>query len=212
MSDYINSAIPEFIRDPAKTAVVMIDLEEARSRPELQSFQDIVCRHDPFIEQCRDMGIQIVRVRFVGRSHARLSEIGPLGPIAQPSDMQMVKSTPSLFDRGYVVAEDALCHAFLKYSDNAECHHQHQKPQDALHERGIDTLLLTGFYADVCVRCTAYDGLAEGFNVCVLKGLTRSGGSNEIRTNSAFESMARSNIPVAEADGVLRHMRSMKTA
>ena len=43
-----------------------------------------------------------------------------------------------------------------------------------LRTRGIDTLVLAGTTTPNCVRSTAYDGLARGFNVAVLRDATSS--------------------------------------
>lgn len=43
-----------------------------------------------------------------------------------------------------------------------------------LRARGIDTLVLAGTTTPNCVRSTAYDGLARGFNVAVLRDATSS--------------------------------------
>lgn len=43
-----------------------------------------------------------------------------------------------------------------------------------LRARGIGTLVLAGTTTPNCVRSTAYDGLARGFNVAVLRGATSS--------------------------------------
>jgi nicotinamidase/pyrazinamidase len=43
-----------------------------------------------------------------------------------------------------------------------------------LHARGIDTVYVAGLARDFCVRASAVDAAAEGFNVIVLDRLTRA--------------------------------------
>lgn len=49
-------------------------------------------------------------------------------------------------------------------------------PGTTLHGRlqkdDVDTLALSGFFTDQCVRATAYDALAKGYKVCILRDLT----------------------------------------
>ena len=54
-----------------------------------------------------------------------------------------------------------------------------------LRTRGIDTLVLEGTTTPNCVRSTAYDGLARGFNVAVLRDATSSSSPEAQEANLA---------------------------
>ena len=78
-----------------------------------------------------------------------------------------------------------------------------------LRTRGIDTLVLAGTTTPNCVRSTAYDGLARGFNVAVLRDATSSRSPEAQEANLA--DMEAAGIQLIHTDDFaangLRHVR-----
>jgi nicotinamidase/pyrazinamidase len=72
-----------------------------------------------------------------------------------------------------------------------------------LRERGIDSLVIGGLAADVCVRSTALEARALGFDVTVVQDATRGVDVEEGDTERAFEEMRAAGVRFATAEDLL---------
>jgi nicotinamidase-related amidase len=76
--------------------------------------------------------------------------------------------------------------------------------QGELDKRGARNLVVCGLATDYCVRATALDGLAYGYNVTLVKGACR--GVNNQTIASALAEMAAAGVIIVEtaADVILQ--------
>ena len=68
-----------------------------------------------------------------------------------------------------------------------------------LRERGIDTLVVVGLAADFCVKWSATDGRAEGFDVSVVEDATRGIDQNGSLA-AAWQAMNEAGVQVISSD------------
>lgn len=73
-----------------------------------------------------------------------------------------------------------------------------------LERLGIDTLLLTGFYTDLCVKATALDGLGKGYSVSVVRDLTFSSELGVAHKWAALDNMQSRGVDIVSSREV-RH-------
>jgi nicotinamidase/pyrazinamidase len=69
-----------------------------------------------------------------------------------------------------------------------------------LRERGIDSLTIGGLAADVCVRATALEARAKGFDVTLVEDATRGVDVEPGDTDRALEEMRQAGVRFAAAD------------
>jgi nicotinamidase/pyrazinamidase len=72
-----------------------------------------------------------------------------------------------------------------------------------LRERGIDSLVIGGLAADVCVRSTALEARALGFDVTLVQDATRGVDVEEGDTERALDEMRAAGVRFATADDLL---------
>jgi nicotinamidase/pyrazinamidase len=76
-----------------------------------------------------------------------------------------------------------------------------------LQERGVDRLYITGLATDYCVKNTALDALAEGFDVTVVEDAIRGVDVDAGDSDRALEEMKRAGAKLASSKEVLRAVR-----
>jgi nicotinamidase/pyrazinamidase len=76
-----------------------------------------------------------------------------------------------------------------------------------LQERGVDRLYITGLATDYCVKNTALDALAEGFDITVVEDAIRGVDVNAGDSDRALEEMERAGAKLAASKDVLRAVR-----
>jgi len=140
---------PERI-DPAKTALVLIDLQNDYFTPDKLFIPDgarVLERAVRLREWAREKGVTVVHIQQISPAASPIfaagSDGGRIHPIITPREGETVieKTLPSSFDR-------TTLHAFLQ-------------------ARGITTLILAGLMAHMCVETTARGALPLGYAVIV---------------------------------------------
>ncbi|MFW6174598.1 MAG: nicotinamidase [Chloroflexota bacterium] len=71
--------------------------------------------------------------------------------------------------------------------------------EQMLRDRGIESVVVVGLAADVCVRATALDAVRLGFRTIVIKDATRGVDLNEGDTERAFEEMEKAGATLESA-------------
>jgi nicotinamidase/pyrazinamidase len=79
---------------------------------------------------------------------------------------------------------------------------------DALRDRGVDRVYVTGLATDYCVRASAIDAAKEGFDTTVVEDAIRAVNVNPDDGERAIEDMEEAGAKVATADEVLAGARS----
>ena len=72
-----------------------------------------------------------------------------------------------------------------------------------LRDRGVDRVAVCGLATDYCVRASAIDACAEGFEVTVVKDAVRGVDVNEGDSERAFQDMHDAGARIASSDEVL---------
>lgn len=100
--------------------------------------------------------------------------------------------------------------SYSGFGDGVSFHASYPKAKETsilkgeLDKRGVRNLVVCGLATDYCVRATALDGLAYGFNVTLVKGACR--GVNNQTIASALAEMAAAGVIIVEtaADVILQ--------
>ncbi|GAB3675547.1 bifunctional nicotinamidase/pyrazinamidase [Salinisphaera aquimarina] len=82
-------------------------------------------------------------------------------------------------------------------------HRQATGLTEHLRERGIDALFVAGLAADVCVKFTALDALADGFDTTLIVDATRGVDMQEGDTDAAIQAMRQAGVRLADSHDLL---------
>lgn len=161
--------------DPAKSALIVMDMQQAFLRPEFgyvscPSAIDTIPHINAIAAALRAAGGTVVWLKNVHDADTEATWSVMTGMAGEASNARRAASlgvgAPGFaLDPALDVSSDdpvvikRRYSAFLQGSSNLE---------EILRERGIDTLIMTGTTTDVCVESTARDGMMCNFKVIVV--------------------------------------------
>ncbi len=155
----------EFSLSPKTTALVIIDLQYGLIPlpVEPRTFDEVVKRTAQLAEAFRSKGAPVVWVRVDLHNFRRLIVDQPMmdldGPPPPPESVEIVPEAGKRPDE--LLITKRFWGAFDTTSLEAE-----------LHQRGIETIVLTGISTDIGVESTARSAATLGFNVVVVEDAT----------------------------------------
>ncbi len=166
-------AHPFDVMDPAKTALVVIDMQNYFLKPgyqgEVPRARDIVAGINRMAAALRSMGGHIVWIKNAADTGEAWSVFNDRLMTADKRDrrfetMDAAHEGHELWAELEVRPDDAQIvkkrfSAFIQDSSGAEAH---------LRARGIDTLLIAGTATEVCCESSARDGMMLNFNVTMV--------------------------------------------
>ena len=150
-----------------KHALVVIDMlndfigEKATLRCE--NGEKIVPKIRQAIDFCHDYHIQVIHVQDAHRENDADFRVRPIHAIKGTWGSEFIPELQPEEDKGDYVVQKRR-HSAFSYTDF----------DLFLREEGIDTVVLTGVWTNVCVRSTASDALYHGYNVIALSDATAS--------------------------------------
>lgn len=150
-----------------KHALVVIDMlndfigEKATLRCE--NGEKIVTEIRKAIDFCHENNIQVIHVQDAHRENDADFRVRPVHAIKGTWGSEFIPELQPEEDKGDYVVQKRR-HSAFSYTDF----------DLFLREEGIDTVVLTGVWTNVCVRSTASDALYHGYNVIALSDATAS--------------------------------------
>jgi ureidoacrylate peracid hydrolase len=165
--------------DPAKSALIVVDMQQAFLRPEFgyvacPAALDTIPHINALAVAVREAGGTVVWLKNIHDADTEASWSVMTGMAGQVANERRAASlaidAPGFaLDPALDVAPDdpvvvkRRYSAFLQGSSNLE---------EILRARGIDTLIMTGCTTDVCVESTSRDGMMCNFKVIVVSDAT----------------------------------------
>lgn len=179
---------------PRNTALIIVDVQVDFCSPEgksakygggLKHIGTMLPNLKLFHEKISKMGLLTIFTRYISK------EIG------RPSNLELLTSLSKLFP---------VC---VEGTSGSEIYKLHPTPKDImidklyydafagttllaeLRKNGIQNILITGVWTEICVDTTAKRALAEGFNVIILKDLVSTIDERVNRHNTVLEDFDR---------------------
>lgn len=184
----MNASLSDILT-PARTAVLVIDLQKAYCSPEgslakngndISSTQGVIPRIESFLDSARASDVHITFTRMIedpdfmaANARLKINSTGGL-KVASPdsSDLEYEKIRPKPQDSQIIKKTyDALT----------------SELQKILQEKKIKTLVVTGVKTDVCVDTTVRSAFTKGFNVIVPEDLVATTGEKIRNHQSAID-------------------------
>jgi ureidoacrylate peracid hydrolase len=198
--------------DPAKTALVIIDMQNAFLEPggpiEVPAAREIVATINRAAQGCRELGVPVIWIRshhprnggdwrhffdhFV-RPERREAAAAHLSADAHGSQFY---PEMDLRDDDYVVIKNRYS-CFVPGSSSLE---------RLLRNIGRDTIVLCGTKTNVCVESTARDGMMIDFRVVVLSDATAT--LSDVEQQAALNILIQEFADILTVDDVLDEMRA----
>jgi ureidoacrylate peracid hydrolase len=161
--------------NPAKTALVVVDMQNGFMSPDVAhspclAAQDIVPNINRLAQTVRATGGTVIWIQ-TAYTDETLTSWSTLYGMVGPKGTEKRKRSLSVGGKGYeiwpelrvepadLIVEKNRYSAFIQGSSNLA---------EVLHQRGLDTLLITGTVTNVCCESTARDAMMLNFKVIML--------------------------------------------
>lgn len=151
-----------------KHALVIIDMlndfiPEGSAMECGQAGRDIIPKIQEAIKFSHENGIQVIHVQEAHRKNDADFKVRPVHCIKGTWGSDFIPELRPDEDKGDYIVQKRRHSAFTFTDFDLFCR-----------EEGIDTVVLTGVWTNVCVRSTASDALYHGYNVIALSDATAS--------------------------------------
>jgi nicotinamidase/pyrazinamidase len=173
--------VEERAYDP-KTALLVIDVQNDFADPQgslyVRGGEEVVPVINQEVGDARTAGAPILYTAdWHPESTSHFAKDGGIWPVHCVAETWGAEFHPDLIVDGPVVrkganGEDGYSGFTMRDPDNEET--IPTELSSLLRERGVTRLVVCGLATDYCVKSTALDGLAEGFEVKLLLGAVRS--------------------------------------
>lgn len=183
----------EYILDPSRTAVLVIDMQKAFTEPEspicVAGAKETIPAIAQFIDPARKAGMAIF---WISRQHAAdgsdmetfrrklLQEKGCLDLLSSSNSMSRLAAGLEVKQPDQIIYKTRFS-AFYK-----------TKLDELLKTKGIDTVILLGTQTPNCIRATAYDAIARDYQTFIIDDCT----------SSATQAIQKANLYDLEQAGV----------
>lgn len=193
--------------DPKKTALIIVDVQvdfcssegkSAKYGGGLSHMQKMLPSLRSFQEKISQNGLMTIFTRYISREKDR------------PPNIELLTSLSKLFPvcvEGTIGAEIYELHPSTKDLVIDKLYYDAFAGTTLLEElrnKGIQNILVTGVWTEICVDTTAKRALAEGFNVVVLRDLVSTIDERIDRHNAVLEDFDRYFGFVKSSDEVLK--------
>jgi nicotinamidase-related amidase len=175
--------VPAFTLDPAKAAIVVVDMQNDFVREgapqEVPDARETLPTIQRIIKGFRDLPRPVVYTKFVSGPNETLMwtwspECAPPtcscwpGVMRSYGDLDGEREGPDIVDEIYPDAGDLIVE---KYGYNA---FHHTRLADALRANGVNDLVVTGTVTQICVEDTVHGAFHEGYRTVVVSDAVSS--------------------------------------
>lgn len=219
-------ALSEFELDPARSALLVIDMQNDFCKPEgffagaghdVSTCQAAVDRTRQLLEEVRPLGIPVFWSRSIN-PEPPVYKLPPLRfrrPRESPDFQESVGGT-NCFKAGTWGAEivdDLPVGADDVVLDKSRYNFFHRTGlEDELRSRGIDTILVTGVTTNCCVESTSRDAFMRDFAVLVVSDCVAAFGNEWDLHEASLRNLELFFAVVASADEVVGDLRARTAA
>ena len=216
------SALAEFELDPARTALLVIDMQNDFCKPEgffagaghdVSTCQAAVDRTRRLVEEVRPLGIPVFWSRSINPEPPRY-RLPPLRFRAPRESVEFVESVggtncfvPGSW--GAEIVDDLHPAPGDVVIDKPRYDVFHRTPlEEELRSRGLDTLAVAGVTTNCCVETTARDGFIRDFAMLVLSDCVAAFGNEWDLHEASLRNLALFFAVVATADDFVDDLRA----
>jgi ureidoacrylate peracid hydrolase len=216
------TSLSEFEIDPARTALLVIDMQNDFVKPEgffagaghdVSTCQAAVDRTKWLLDELRPLGIPVFWSRSINPEQPRY-KLPPLrfrAPRESPDFVERVGGT-NVFKPdswGAQIVDDLVPAPEDVVIDKPRYNFFYRTPlEDLLRERGLDTLVVTGVTTNCCVESTSRDAFMRGFHVLVVSDCVAAFGNEMDLHEASLRNLSLFFAVIAPAEEVAAELKA----